>query len=161
MRLTIRTNLASRILMYCAVNAARTVRATDIATACNASGNHVSQVIHKLQQNGFVKTLRGRSGGLKLNLMPSEISMGRVFRIFESGVPFAECFDQETNTCPLVADCRLRTYIERALEAFYHELDLVTLDDMVRGNCGLSALLAMRPDTMPDCKAAPDRFALN
>lgn len=146
MRLTIRTNLASRVLMYCALNAGRTVRSTDIAEACNASGNHLSQVIHQLQQSGFVTTLRGRTGGLQLSRAPAEISIGRVFRVFEATTPFAECFDAASNTCPLVRECRLRGYIARALEAFYHELDLVTLDDLVRGNCGLAALLALQPE---------------
>lgn len=151
MRLTIRTNLASRVLMFCAANAGRTVRSTDIAKACNASGNHLAQVIHQLRQSGFVTTLRGRTGGLQLSRPPSEISIGGVFRLFESATPFAECFDPQTNTCPLVRDCRLRSHIARAVEAFYHELDLVTLDDLVRGNCGLAALLDLRPDTATGC----------
>ena len=152
MRLTIRTNLASRVLMYCATNAGQIVRSGDIAAACNASGNHLAQVIHQLQQHGLVTTLRGRSGGLQLSRAPSEISMGMVFRVFEATTPFAECFDAATNTCPLVRDCRLRGYIARAVEAFYHELDLVTLDDLVRGNCGLQALLGMRPDPVIGCR---------
>jgi Rrf2 family nitric oxide-sensitive transcriptional repressor len=138
--------------MYCALNAGRTVRSTDIAEACNASSNHLSQVIHQLQQSGFVTTLRGRTGGLQLSRAPSEISIGSVFRMFEAATPFAECFDAATNTCPLVCECRLRGYIARALEAFYHELDLVTLDDLVRGNCGLAALLALQPESASACQ---------
>jgi len=152
MRLTIRTNLASRVLMCCAVNAGRTVRSGDIAVACNASGNHLAQVIHQLQQSGFVNTVRGRSGGLQLSRPPAEISIGEVFRLFESTTPFAECFDPETNTCPLVDHCRLRGYLSRAIEAFYHELDLVTLDDIVRNNCGLATLLALQPDPVTNCR---------
>lgn len=146
MRLTIRTNLAARVLMSCAVNAGRQLRAADIAAACNASGNHLAQVIHQLQVNGFVVTQRGRTGGLQLARAPQDISIGQVFRLFESGVPFAECFAPEGNTCPLVTDCRLRGFISRAVEAFYHELDLVTLEDLVRGNCGLTRLLELVPD---------------
>lgn len=152
MRLTTRTNLASRVLMFCAMNAGRTVRSGDIAAACNASGNHLSQVIHQLQLSGFVTTLRGRTGGLQLSRPPAEISIGKVFRVFESTTPFAECFDPATNTCPLVLDCRLRGYIARAVEAFYHELDLVTLDDLVRGNCGLAELLALQPAPLEKCR---------
>lgn len=146
MRLTLRTNLAARTLMCCATNPGRTLRAADIATACNASINHMSQVIHQLQVNGFVATQRGRTGGLHLALPPDRISIGRVFRLFESGVPFAECFMPEGNTCPLVGACRLRSYIARSVEAFYAELDQVTLADLVQGNCGLERLLAIQPD---------------
>jgi Rrf2 family nitric oxide-sensitive transcriptional repressor len=155
MRLTTRTNLAVRVLMHCAVNAGRTVRASDIALACNASGNHLAQVIHRLQHTGFVATQRGRTGGMQLNRAPSAISIGTVFRLFESGVPFTECFDEAANTCPLTANCRLRSYISRAVEAFYHELDLVTLDDLVRGNCGLAELLALRPPADVACSRQP------
>lgn len=154
MRLTTRTNLASRVLMCCALNDGRIVRSSDIAEACNASGNHLAQVIHQLQLNGFVTTLRGRTGGVQLSRAPAEISIGKVFRLFEAVTPFAECFDPEANSCPLVTDCRLRSYIARAVEAFYHELDLVTLDDLVRGNCGLAALLALRPEPVADCRAS-------
>ncbi|MEQ8306839.1 MAG: Rrf2 family transcriptional regulator [Hoeflea sp.] len=153
MRLTTRTNLASRVLMFCAVNGGQVVRSSDIAKACNASGNHLGHVIHQLQQHGFVETIRGRAGGLQLGLKPSEISIGKVFRIFESSVPFAECFAGEQNTCPLTTECRLRGFISRAVEAFYHELDMVTLDDLVRGNCGLEAILKLAPQQSPACSA--------
>ncbi|MFZ1468193.1 MAG: Rrf2 family transcriptional regulator [Paracoccaceae bacterium] len=145
MRLTTRTNLAARVLMYCAVNAGRTVRSVDIATACNASGNHLAQVIHQLQLQGFVATQRGRTGGLQLARPASDISVGTVFRTFEAGVPFAECFLADGNTCPLIDNCRLRNYISNAVEAFYQALDPITVDDLVRDNCGLSNLLEMRP----------------
>lgn len=141
MRLTTKTNLAARVLMTCAANEGVTLRSVKIAQMCNASVNHLLQVVNALQINGFIETHRGRGGGLHLTRDPSQISMGEVFRIFEAGHPFAECFDAETNTCPLHTSCRLRTYITRALEAFYHELDLVTLQDLLKDNCGLQALL--------------------
>lgn len=145
MRLTTRTNLASRILMACAVNDGSTVRTAEIAKKCNASVNHLLQVVNQLQTSGFIETVRGRNGGLKLARPMEQISIGEVFRDFEAGVPFAECFDLLGNTCPLSEACRLRSFISRALEAFYHELDMVTLADLVKGNCGLSTLLSMTP----------------
>ncbi|MCV6593576.1 MAG: Rrf2 family transcriptional regulator [Silicimonas sp.] len=145
MRLTTRTNLAVRALMFCAVNDGRLVRSSDISVRCNASGNHVARVVQMLQANGFLVTLRGRAGGIRLAKPASGISIGEVFRLFETEIPFAECFDEERNTCPLASACRLRSYITRALEAFYHEMDMVTLEDLVRGNCGLEALLALQP----------------
>jgi Rrf2 family transcriptional regulator, nitric oxide-sensitive transcriptional repressor len=147
MRLTTKTNLAARVLMACALNRGKTLRTAEIAEVSNASLNHLLQVVNGLQAHGFVETLRGRHGGLRLARAPEQISMGSVFRVFEAGHPFAECFDEESNTCPLSTDCRLRGYIARALEAFYHELDMVTLDDLTRGNCGLAALLSA-PETL-------------
>ncbi|MCF2903394.1 Rrf2 family transcriptional regulator [Octadecabacter sp. CECT 8868] len=151
MRLTTRTNLAARTLMFCAVNDRNLVRTSDIAERCNSSTNHVARVVQNLQAEGFVVTVRGRTGGIRLAKRPDQISIGAVFRVFETEIPFAECFDKERNTCPLAITCRLRSYVARALEAFYHELDLVTLDDLVRGNCGLVDLLAMQPKLSVEC----------
>lgn len=154
MRLTTKTNLAARVLMACAFNRGRTLRTSEIAQVSNASLNHLLQVVNSLQTHGFIETLRGRHGGLRLARAPEQISMGSVFRVFEAGHPFAECFDAETNTCPLSTECRLRGYIARAVEAFYHELDMVTLEDLTRGNCGLEALLNV-PDTLADACPGP------
>ena len=147
MRLTTKTNLAARVLMACALNRDKTLRTAEIAEVSNASLNHLLQVVNGLQAHGFIETQRGRHGGLRLSRQPDQISMGAVFRVFEAGHPFAECFAPESNTCPLAKECRLRTYIARAVEAFYHELDMVTLDDLTRGNCGLEALLNV-PDSL-------------
>jgi len=150
MRLTTRTNLATRVLMFCAVNDGRIVRSAEIATRCNASLNHLLQVVNLLQERGFVETLRGRAGGLRLARAADDISIGQVVRLFEGDLPLAECFDPAGNTCPLTGACRLRGYITRAAEAFFHELDMVTLADLVRGNADLTRLLDLPP---PRCAA--------
>lgn len=155
MRLTTKTNLAARVLMFCAVHRGKTMRSADIAAACNASSNHLAQVVHQLHLHGYVTTQRGRAGGLKLARDRKDISIGQLFRIFESATPFAECFSQASNTCPLTSSCRLRQYIEQALEAFYNELDAITLDDLVRDNCGLEAILSLSPPQIPDCSSNP------
>ncbi len=143
MRLTTRTNLAMRALMFCAVNGDRIVRKHEIALGCNASENHLAQVVNTLAQRGFVETHRGRAGGLRLAREPAGITVGSVFRAFETGLPFAECFDPESNTCPLTASCRLRVALAAALEAFYAALDQITLHDLVQDNSGLETMLRL------------------
>jgi Rrf2 family nitric oxide-sensitive transcriptional repressor len=155
MRLTTRTNLAARTLMCCAVNDGDLVRTCDIAARCNSSINHVASVVQQLQVEGYLETVRGRTGGIRLARGADRISIGAVFRLFETEIPFAECFDETHNTCPLSKICRLKSYVSRALEAFYHELDMVTLDDLVRGNCGLTELLSMKPDLSGGCASRP------
>lgn len=157
MRLTTRTNLATRILMSCAVNDGAILRSADIAQRTNASLNHMLQVVNTLQEHGFIETIRGRTGGLRLARPASEISLGDVFRLLEGRIAFAECFDAETNTCPLIGTCRLQGYLARAVEAFFHELDMLTLSDLVTGNCGLAALLDFKTRSAPIC--APSQRA--
>jgi Rrf2 family nitric oxide-sensitive transcriptional repressor len=142
MRLTTRTNLALRTLMACAVHPGRIIRKSDVARLVNASENHLAQVVNQLGQEGFITTLRGRNGGFELARAPSEISVGAVFRAFESDLPFIECFS-ETNTCPLRPACRMRGHLRRAVEAFYTTLDPVMLNDLVDCNASLQAILSM------------------
>lgn len=141
MRLTTRTNIAMRALMYCAVNTDTIVRKTDIAACCNASENHMAQVINALSHYGFLKTTRGRHGGVMLGSAPEDICVGDVFRKMEAGVPFTECFAKEANTCPIADCCTLRGVLCKALDAFYAALDDVTLADLVQDNCGLQQVL--------------------
>lgn len=152
MRLTTRTNLAARILMACADNPGRLLKTAEIAELCNCSINHTAHVVQRLQIAGYLDTTRGRAGGISLSRQPDQVSIGEVFRLFEAEIPFAECFDPNSNTCPLSVACRLRNYIQKALDAFYHELDMVTLRDLVQGNCGLAELLSMRPEAPDACR---------
>lgn len=160
MRLTIRTNLAMRTLMFCAVNGGRIVRKHDIAAACNASENHLAQVVNTLAQEGFIETQRGRAGGLRLARPMAEISVGEVLRTFESTLPFAECFDPTANTCPLRDACLFRGALEAAIDAFYSALDQWTLADLVEDNDALERLLHMPGARVPICSGENARPAL-
>lgn len=141
MRLTTRTNLAMRALMFCAANPGRTVRKQEIAETCNASENHLAQVIHLLARAGFLKTVRGRSGGLTLGRKAEDIHVGEVFRTFEAVLPFTECQAGAENTCPLIGCCTLKCVLQDALAAFYAVLDRTTLRDLITGNAELVHLL--------------------
>lgn len=155
MRLTTRTNLALRVLMFCAANPGRLVRKQDAAKILNASENHLAQVINQLGHEGFVTTLRGRRGGFSLAKPPTDISVGAVFRAFESDLPFIECFSEQ-NTCPLREHCRMRPHLARAVEAFYAALDPLRLSDLTECNSGLEAILTLnRPERPARCRPQP------
>ena len=141
-RLTVRTNLAMRVLMYCAVRRDGLVRSGDMARACNASTHHVAQVVNRLSALGVLHTLRGRAGGVRLARDPADITVGEVFARFEADLPLTECFDHANNTCPLTKGCRLRAALIRAVGAFYGALDEVTLDELVCGNADLEAIFS-------------------
>ena len=140
MRITKRTNIAIRVLMFCASNADRLVTKSEIAERCNTSESHLAQVINRLAQLNFLHTQRGRCGGITLGRPAADIVIGDVFRLLEANVPLAECFADVDNTCPLVHACRLKLAIADAAEAFYSSLDGVTLDALVCGNAPLMEL---------------------
>jgi Rrf2 family nitric oxide-sensitive transcriptional repressor len=153
MRLTVRTNLALRTLMVCAANPGRIVRKAEVAAAVNASENHLAQVVNQLGQSGFLVTLRGRGGGFVLARPADRISVGSVFRAFESDLPFIECQSAQ-NTCPLRPACRMQAHLVRAVEAFYATLDPLMLDALVDCNAALQRLLDLGEATGTGCRAA-------
>ncbi|VDC30117.1 RrF2 family transcriptional regulator [Pseudogemmobacter humi] len=141
MHLTMRTSLAMKTLMFCAVNQGRIVRRHEIAEACNASENHLAQVIYLLAQQKFLHTIRGRAGGLMLARDATQINVGEVFRRFEKVLPFSECIGQTDGKCALMGSCRLSCVLAEALAAFYARLDRTTLADLVDGNTSLGQQL--------------------
>lgn len=141
MRLTTRTSLAMKTLMYCAVNNDRLVRRSEIAECCDASENHLAQVIHMLGLKGYLRTQRGRAGGLELARDPKDISVGQVFREFEAVLPFSDCIGQEDGKCPMNGVCRLTCIMQEALDAFYARLDQATLADLIEDNHPLHRIL--------------------
>ena len=145
MRITKRTNIAIRLLMFCAVNPDRLVTKAEIAERCNISETHLAQIVNRLGQMGFLRTQRGRTGGVTLARPMADISVGDVFRKLEESVPVAECFADVDNTCPLTEACRLRHALSEAVEAFYARLDEVTLDALVCGNDALFTIFCAPP----------------
>ncbi len=143
MRITMRTDLAIRILMACAVNAEAVLRRQDIARRCHASEHHMALIINRLARLGYVETLRGRHGGVRLGQSPATITIGGVFRALEADFPIAECFTGQRSHCPLADHCKLRDALRAAQEAFIAVLDSWTLEDLVGDNAGLSTILAI------------------
>ncbi|QBF30275.1 Rrf2 family transcriptional regulator [Thalassococcus sp. S3] len=141
MRITKRTNIAVRLLMFCAANPGRLVTKAEIAECCNISENHLAQVINQLSQLGYLRTQRGRNGGLSLGRSADQIRVGDVFRDVEGNLPIAECFADADNTCPLVDACRLRLALADAAEAFYAHMDEITLESLVCDNADLLRIL--------------------
>lgn len=141
MRITKRTNIAVRLLMYCATHDDRLVTKAEIAACCNISENHLAQVINQLSQLDFLRTQRGRNGGMALARGADKIRIGEVFRAIEGGLPIAECFADADNSCPLVDGCRLKVALADAAQAFYASLDDITLDSLVCDNEDLLKIL--------------------
>jgi Rrf2 family nitric oxide-sensitive transcriptional repressor len=127
MRLTTFTDYSLRTLMYLAMNRDRLVTIQDIADTHNISKNHLMKVVYQLGITGYVDTLRGRNGGLRLKLEPSEINLGAVVRATETDFNMADCFSPSSNTCPLAANCKLKNALGAATSAFLASLDTQTL----------------------------------
>ncbi|HKK35376.1 MAG TPA: Rrf2 family transcriptional regulator [Paracoccaceae bacterium] len=149
MQLTVRSNHAMRLLMFCALAEGRTTPVAEIARACNMSEAHLAKIAHRLAGIGVVETVRGRAGGVRLARPPEAINVGAVVRATEFGACLVECLSPETDTCPLTPACRFRGLIGRALEAFFRVLDEATLADLVREGGELRRLMGLQAAPAP------------
>lgn len=133
MQLTLHADYSLRILLYLVENPDRHVSTREISEAYGISRNHLVRVVHTLSLHGFVEVTEGRGGGVQLAKAPTAIRLGQVVRTAEPNFRIVECFDRETNTCPIVAACRLRGALVQALDAFWAVLDDYTLADIASG----------------------------
>ena len=132
MRLTAYTDYSLRVLIYLAVSTAERATIREIAQHYGISRNHLMKVVQELSQRGYVVALRGKNGGLKLNMAPSGIKIGQLIAAMENDMALTECFG-DNNQCILTPACKLRTILAEALQAFLSTLDQYSLEDVVAG----------------------------
>lgn len=142
MQLTAYTDYALRVLMYLAVHDDRLATIAELASIYNISKNHLMKIVHQLGQEGFIETVRGRGGGLRLGQSPTRVVIGQVVRKMEPHFNVVECFDPATNRCPITRACQLSAVLAEARDAFLTVLDHYTLADLIQDKPALSQLLA-------------------
>jgi Rrf2 family nitric oxide-sensitive transcriptional repressor len=130
--LTLHADYALRVLLYLAARPERLVSTQEVSEAYGISKNHLVRVVQALGKHGFIEVRPGRSGGLTLARAPSEIFLGQVFRVAEPDFHLVECFDRQTNTCPIAPACGLKGMLFEARDAFLAVLDKYTLADVTK-----------------------------
>ncbi|MCC6736321.1 MAG: Rrf2 family transcriptional regulator [Bauldia sp.] len=145
MRLTLYTDLSLRLLMFLALRPEGLVTIQDAALRYRASRNHMMKVAQKLSGAGFIESVRGRGGGLRLSRPAAEIRIGDVVRTTEEDFRLVECFDAEQNTCALAPACRLKKALAEALGAYLAILDRYSLADLTVDGSIMRSLLRLGP----------------
>lgn len=142
MRLTLYTDYSLRTLIYLGTkedNQLSTIQ--EISDAYNISKNHLMKITHQLGQLGYIETIRGRGGGIRLAIDPKTITLGEIVRQTEEDFHLVECFDKENNLCKIAPACQLKGVLYEALEAYLAVLDRYSLEDFLHSKEKLRALL--------------------
>lgn len=133
MRLTTMTDYALRLLMHVAQHPGRLCTIAEVARAYDISEAHLMKVTHQLALQGWIETLRGKGGGMRLARAAKDINLGAVVRGIEPDFALVECFAMG-NQCSLTGRCRLAGVLTGSLQAFLRHLDGYTLADLVPGS---------------------------
>ncbi|MCL4182298.1 MAG: Rrf2 family transcriptional regulator [Burkholderiaceae bacterium] len=135
MRLTMMTDYAMRLLMYVSRHPDRLCTIAEVARAYDISEAHLMKVTHQLGLNGWIETVRGKGGGMRLAHSPERINLGAVVRSMESDFQITECFGV-ANQCSLTGSCRLTGIVDEALQSFLRSFDTYTLADIIPPTSG-------------------------
>jgi Rrf2 family nitric oxide-sensitive transcriptional repressor len=140
------------MLIQLGVHANRLVTVNETACAYRVSKNHMMKVAHRLCLEGFVVTVRGNGGGLRLAKRPSEINVGDVVRRMENDFSLVGCFEPRCDDCRITSACLLRSALRKALKAFHETLDEYTLQDLLVTRPLLEELFAGPPPETTEMK---------
>jgi Rrf2 family nitric oxide-sensitive transcriptional repressor len=145
MRLTNFSDYALRMLMYAATSESRLFTIDDVARTFGISKTHLNKVTNTLTRSGYLKAVRGRSGGLMLGRDPGSIRIGDVIRLTEPDFDLVECF-ASGNQCLLTRCCKLPGMLGAAMASFLKTLDGYTLADITLApqDFGLGLLVPQR-----------------
>lgn len=141
MRLTVYTDYALRLLMYLAVKDDGLATIAEVAESYDISRNHMMKVAHQLGLAGYVETVRGRTGGLRLARPAAAINLGDVVRHTEQDMALVPCMAPADAACAIRPSCLLKRALDRAAAAFMDVLDGYSLGDLVKPRNALRNLL--------------------
>ncbi len=149
MRLTVYTDYALRLLMYLAVKEGGVATIGEVAESYGISRNHLMKVAYQLGAAGYIETVRGRGGGLRLARAAGGIGLGDIVRHTEPDMALAPCFNPVDAPCTIRPCCVLRKALQKAGLAFLETLDGYSLADLVKPRTSLRRLLAIEPVRTP------------
>ena len=131
MQLSKSSDYSFRALIYLAQHSDKLCTVEELAKALNTSEHHMKKVIHHLGKTEYITSMKGRGGGLKLGLNPSDINLGEVLKVTEDNMNIIECFNNP-HSCPLLSSgCKLKHITSKALDQFIHEFSQYTLVDLL------------------------------
>jgi Rrf2 family nitric oxide-sensitive transcriptional repressor len=157
MHLTQFSDYALRVALYLGCHPGVPVSVAEISRAYGISRHHLVKVVQSLTALGVVESRRGRGGGMRLSMHPSEIKLGWLIRRTEPDLSLVECFDPAANTCPIAPACGLKGALHRAQQAFLDVLDEYSLARLLERRSDLAALLEGPPRSRAEANGAGQR----
>ncbi|MFA9375196.1 MAG: Rrf2 family transcriptional regulator [Lachnotalea sp.] len=107
------------------------VKIKDIAKRQDLSDKYLEQIITILSRAGYVKSIRGASGGYKLAKLPAEYTAGMILRLTEGSLSPVACIDEEASECDRYDNCATLELWKRLNDAINNVVDNVTLADLL------------------------------
>lgn len=129
MHITRHTDFALRALIYLAARPeGDLVQIRQICDLFEISINHLSKIVNKLTQAGYIDSRRGRNGGIRLGKPARDINVGALVRLMEPSLTPINCNEPR---CILLPHCIFKSVLSEASRAFIETIDRYTLADLI------------------------------
>jgi Rrf2 family nitric oxide-sensitive transcriptional repressor len=139
MQLTKHTDFALRTLMYVgSLPADKLATITEISDQFEIPRNHLMKVVNQLSRLGYLKTLRGPKGGIRLDVLADEINLATLIKDFEVRLDPINC---DKPACPISGGCELKYALNLAQKAFFDVLRGYSLADLLKRPSTVSQLI--------------------
>jgi Rrf2 family nitric oxide-sensitive transcriptional repressor len=148
MHLTLGTDYSLRTLIYVGAKGGRLATIAEIARSFGISKTHLMKVVSRLGQLGYLDTVRGKGGGIRLARPAAEIRVGAVVRDIEDDLAVMGCLGG-AGFCRIEQCCVLRQALREATQAFLHALDGYSLADLLAPGRRLVASLGLPAGPTP------------
>ena len=132
MRLTEQSRYALRVLAHCAERHPALAKVATIAAVTGITEQNIFKLIKTLTKAGFVETIRGPHGGVRLAMAPKAIRVGQVIRAIEPRFKACGPLGLILSDAPVSAvERELDRTIGRGIAAFMETLDRTTIAALV------------------------------
>ena len=129
MRLTVKTDYCLRVLIYLQKNKQK-VKIQEIADDYEISKNHLSVAVNALSELGYIFSSSGPKGGIEFNPAYANKTVGElILKIEEFNI--VDCFNSEKQTCTISSNCKLKSMLKKATNAFVNDLKTYKITDLI------------------------------
>lgn len=125
------TDYSFRILIYLSNNKKELYTVDELSNNLNISENHIKKIVHSLAKEGYILSLKGRSGGIKLAKPPKDINLGDVLIFCEDFSKIIECKKNSINCTYNSEKCLIKNIVKSSTEKFIQEFKKYTLLDVI------------------------------
>lgn len=126
MKLTLFTDYSMRVLLYLAAHPDRLCSISEVARGYGISQNHLMKVVNDLAKAGYIESVRGRGGGIRLGKPAEQINVGALVRHTEEGFDLVDC-----GSCVIAPACGMTGVLKEAVRAFLSVLDRYTIAELM------------------------------
>jgi Rrf2 family nitric oxide-sensitive transcriptional repressor len=123
-----RTDYALRTLVFLALQGKRLSNLNEVSQKFHIAREHLIKIVGKLAKLGYVTTIRGNGGGIKINPHTLNITIYEIVMHFEPSLNIIDC---NHLSCPIQGLCRLKHILDEANQTFLKVLQGYTLQDIL------------------------------